>query len=157
MAHADQHRWAAQLRAIPATFRVAVEGVDDDALRQRPAAGEWSAVDVLGHMSDKMQEWTRRVERVAVEERPALPGYDQDALVRERAYQRADAEALLARLDDACERFASIVERLPDDALGREGVHAEYGPFTIRKCVEAPLASVPEHVAQVKAAWARAV
>jgi len=157
MAHTNPQQWANQLRAIPATFRAAVEGVDDDALRQRPAAGEWSAIEVLGHMIDKMQEWTRRVERVAVEERPALPGYDQDALVRERAYQHADVEALLARLDDACERFASVVERLPDDVLGREGVHAEYGPFTIRQCVEAPLASVPEHVAQVKAAWARAV
>ncbi len=154
MAHMEQQRWANQLRVIPATFRVAVEGVDDDALRRRPASGEWSAIEVLGHMIDKMQEWTRRVERVAVEERPALPGYDQDALVRDRAYQHADVEALLARLDDACERFAAVVERLPDDALERQGVHAEYGPFTIRQCVEAPLASVPDHVAQLKAARA---
>ncbi len=157
MAHTEQQRRASHLRAIPATFRVAVEGVDDDALRRRPAPGEWSAIEVLGYMIDKMQEWTHRVERVAVEEQPALPGYDQDALVRAHAYQHADAEALLARLVDACERFAAVVERLPDATLERQGVHADYGAFTIRQCVEAPLASVPEHVAQLTAALVRDV
>jgi len=154
MVQTDQHRWAAQLRAIPDAFRSALRGADDAALRRRPAPREWSAIEVLGHMIDKMEEWTRRVERVAAEERPALPGYDQDALVRERAYQHADPEVLLARLAGACERFATVVERLPDDALGRHGVHGEHGPFTLRQCVEAPLASVPDHMAQLKAAWA---
>ncbi len=154
MVHIDQHQWATRLRAVPDSFRTALHGVDDGALRQRPAPGEWSAIEVLGHMIDKMQEWTRRVERVAVEERPPLAGYDQDALVRERAYQRADPEVLLAQLADACDRFAAVVERLPDDALRRQGVHGEYGPVTIRRCVEAPLASVPDHMAQLTAAWA---
>ena len=67
----EQEQWAAQIRAIPATFRVALLN-DDRAIRHRPAAGEWSAVEVVGHMIDKMQNWTSRVERIWAEERPAI-------------------------------------------------------------------------------------
>ena len=70
----EQEQWAAQLREVPTTFRMALLN-DDHAIRHRPAAGEWSAIEVVGHMIDKMQIWTSRVERLMVEEQPALPEY----------------------------------------------------------------------------------
>ena len=147
----EQEQWAAQLRAIPATFREALLP-DDRAIRQRPAPGGWAAIEVVGHMIDKMQMWAARVERVLNEERPRLPGYDQDALVRERDYIHADPEVLLEQLRQACEHFATIVERLPDSTLERKGVHGEMGPVTLQHCIEAPLASVQEHLEQLRAA-----
>jgi hypothetical protein len=79
----EQEQWATQIREIPTAFRRALLLSDDPAIRHRPAVSEWSAIEVVGHMIDKMQIWTSRVELVMVEERPALPAYDQDALVRE--------------------------------------------------------------------------
>ena len=146
-----QEQWAAQIREIPAVFRMALLS-DDHAIRHRPAAGEWSAVEVVGHMIDKMQIWTSRVERLMVEERPALPGYDQDALVRDHDYLHADPEMLFEQLRQACERFATLVEHIPTSALQREGVHEEVGPMTLRRCIEVPLESVPEHLEQLRAA-----
>ena len=70
----EQEQWAAQLREVPATFRMALLS-DDHAIRHRPAEGEWSAIEVVGHMIDKMQIWTSRVVRLMVEEQPALPEY----------------------------------------------------------------------------------
>src|SRR6266487_2186293 len=119
----EQEQWATQTPEIPAVFRRALLR-DDDAIRHRPAAGEWSAVEVVGHMIDKMQIWTGRVERLMVEERPVLPGYDQDALVRDHDYLHADPEVLFEHLRQACERFAALVERIPTSALQREGVNA---------------------------------
>ena len=116
----EQEHWAAQIREIPAVFRIALLS-DDHAIRHRPAASEWSAVEVVGHMIDKMQIWTGRVERLLVEERPALPRYDQDALVRDHDYLHADPEVLFEQLRQACERFATLVERIPISALRREG------------------------------------
>ena len=149
-----QAQWAAQIREIPAVFRSALLRNDDHAIRHRPAASEWSAVEVVGHMIDKMQIWTSRVERILLEERPALPGYDQDALVRDHDYVHADPEVLLEHLRQACERFATLVERIPISALQREGVHEEFGPVTLRQCIEAPLESAPEHLEQLRAAQA---
>ena len=147
----EQEQWAAQIREIPPVFRMALLS-DDHAIRHRPAAGEWSAIEVVGHMINKMQIWTSRAELIMVEERPALPAYDQDALVRDHDYQHADPEAVFEQLRQECERFAILVERVPTSALQREGVHEEFGPMTLRQCIEAPLESAQEHLEQLRAA-----
>lgn len=147
-----QARWATELRAIPGIFRQALRISDEQVIRHRPAAGEWSAIEVLGHMIDKMFHWSRRVERIAREEQPTLPGYDQDAEVREHGYQQADPAALCAELQQHCERFATLVAALPSSALQRQGIHGEYGPMTLQQCVQAPLESVAEHLEQLRTA-----
>lgn len=149
----EQEQWATQIREIPIIFRAALLPSDEAAMRHRPAEGEWSAIEVVGHMIDKMQIWASRVERILVEECPALPGYDQDALVREHDYQHADADVLFEHLGRACEHYASIVASVPTSALNREGKHEEFGPMTIRQCIEATLDSVPGHLAQLRAAY----
>lgn len=147
-----QEVWASQLRELPTTFRKALLLQDDRAMRHRPATGEWSAVEVLGHMIDKMQNWSRRVERILEEDRPVLPGYDQDASVREHDYQHADVEILLEQLEQSCEHFAALVERVPETALERPGVHGEFGSITLRYCVEAPIQSAEAHLEQLRTA-----
>jgi DinB superfamily len=147
----EQAQWAAQIREVPTVFCRALLK-EDHAIRHRPAPGKWSAVEVVGHMIDKMQIWASRVERLLIEERPILPGYDQDALVHDHDYLHADPDVLLEHLRQACERFATLVERIPISALQREGVHEEVGPMTLRHCIEAPLESAPEHLEQLRAA-----
>jgi hypothetical protein len=151
MMSTEQEQWVAQIREIPAVFRMTLLS-DEYAIRHRPAAGEWSAIEVVGHMIDKMWIWTGRVERLLTGERPALPAYDQDALVREHDYQHADPEVLFEQLRQECERFASLIERVPVAALERTGVHEEFGPITIRQCIAAPLESSSEHLKQLRAA-----
>ncbi len=148
----EQEQWATEIREIPDIFRKALLLNNDDAIRYRPAEGEWSAVEVVGHMIDKMQIWTSRVERILTEDRPALPGYDQDALVREHDYQHADPVMLFEHLRQGCERYAAIVERVPTSALQREGLHEEFGTITIRQCIEATLDSVAGHLSQLRVA-----
>jgi uncharacterized damage-inducible protein DinB len=147
---------AARLRALPTQVEAILATADDTALRARPGAGEWSAIEVAGHLVDKMQVWCGRVERIAREEQPFLPSYDQDSSVREHAYQSADRDALLRALREACERFAALVETLPATALGRGGMHAEMGPITLEQCVWEPLDSAAAHLAQMRAAIAAA-
>ncbi len=148
----EQDQWATRLREIPNTFRQALRTGDDRAIRHRPAVGEWSAIEVLGHMVDKMSWWSNRVERILQEERPGLPAYDQDAAVRDHGYQHADPAVLFEQFQQRCEHFAALVGSLPASALQREGVHSEFGPMTIRQCIQAVLESVPGHLAQLRAA-----
>lgn len=148
----EQAQWATQFREVPVTFRKALRIENEQVIRYRPGAGEWSAIEVLGHMIDKMSHWSSRVERIAHEERPTLPGYDQDAEVREHKYQQADPVLLLEDLQRQCERFAALVAALPSSALQREGIHSEFGPMTLRQCIQAPLESVAEHLEQLRMA-----
>jgi hypothetical protein len=151
-----QAGWASQLRALPESVRAILEPYDDRAVRARPAPGEWSAIEVLGHLIDKLEEWHSRVERVLLEERPFLAGYDQDARVRERDYQHADRSALLATLTAAADRFATTIAALPDATLSRQGVHGETGPITLQACVTEPIESTTDHLAQMRSAIAAA-
>lgn len=148
----EQERFAAQLREVPTIFHNVLRIDDDRAIRYRPAPGEWSAIEVLGHMIDKMYNWSNRVERILNEDKPVLFAYDQDAEVRKHNYQGADPTVLQKDLQQHCEHFATLVASLPTDALQREGVHLEYGPMTLRQCIEAPLNSVPEHLKQLQTA-----
>jgi uncharacterized damage-inducible protein DinB len=148
----QQEQWATQIRQIPTTFYQAIRSTSDQAIRRRPALEEWSAIEVLGHMIDKMTHWSNRIEHILREERPFLPEYDQDREVYEHKYQQADPEVLHERLQQHCERFATLVASLPSSALQREGVHSDYGPMTIQQCIETPLASVSEHLEQLSTA-----
>lgn len=150
----EQEQWATQIGEIPTIFREALLFNNDNAIRHRPAEGEWSAVEVVGHIIDKMHIWASRVERNLEEDRPVLPGYDQDALVCEHEYQHADPVVLFEHLTQACEHYAAVVERVPTSALEREGTHEEFGSITIRQCIEATLDSIPPHLAQLRAAQA---
>ena len=151
----EQATLAGRLRAVPADFRAAVITLDDDALRRRPAAGEWSAIEVLGHIIDKMEAWAGRAERIATEDRPLIRSYDQDAYVQKHGYQERPLQELLNRLTQASAYFAAVVERLPAAALDREGVHEESGPLTLRQCILAPLDSLPGHMEQLRRAAQR--
>jgi hypothetical protein len=151
----EQARWATQLREIPMPCRQALQVDEVWAIRHRRAAGEWSAIEVLGHMIDKMVHWSHRVERIACEDRPTLPGYDQDAAGREPGYQQADPAALFGPLQQPCDPFATLVAALPSSALQREGIHGQYGPYgpmTLQQCIQAPLESAAEHRQQLRTA-----
>ena len=150
----EQEQFAAQIREVPTTFHNVLRTDDDSAIRRRPASGEWSAIEVLGHMIDKMYHASNRVNRVLNEERPLLLAYDQDAEVRTHNYQNADPLALQRALQRQCEQFAILVVPIPSASLLREGLHSENGVMTLRQCIMAPLNSVPEHLEQLHKAQA---
>jgi DinB family protein len=143
---------AERFRAVPSRVESVLNGVDDDTLRRRPAVGEWSAIEVVGHLVDKMEFWSERVERIFRENQPYLRGYDQDAYVRDRQYHSAQLGVLMEELHKGCEHFATLVGKLPDAAFNRQGVHQEMGPITLEQCISLPLESVDEHLNQMRAA-----
>ena len=69
--------------------------IDGEQARRRPAAGKWSAAEIVGHLIDSaINNYCRFVEPQL---RPDLvfAGYDPDAWVRVQAYQTADWPALV--------------------------------------------------------------
>jgi hypothetical protein len=68
-------------------------------MRRRPEPGEWCALEVAGHLVDKLEIWRARAQAIASQERPYLDLYDEDALVQARSYRTA-------QLDDLPEELA---------------------------------------------------
>jgi hypothetical protein len=79
--------------------------VDDAVLRWRPASGEWSAIEIVGHLIDKMQIWHSRVIAMVNASTPTFDVFDQDELVDHHQYISASVDDLRPRLREAATRL----------------------------------------------------
>src|SRR5947199_10811157 len=66
-----------------ATLARIVRTVPAAALRTK-TFGEWTALEVLGHIADMADVFAGRVRRIATEDRPRLVSVDQDKIAAER-------------------------------------------------------------------------
>ena len=107
-----------------ATIARIVRTVSVDRLRA-VKFGDWTAVEVIGHLADSAEIFAERVRRCIEEDRPALPSFDQDAIAKERRNAERDPMDLSRRVSAA---HAQIVRLLMDErARSRPGIHSEYG------------------------------
>src|SRR3972149_1829955 len=74
-----RHAGAAALRAARAA-------VPAEALRWRPAPGEWSAHEIVCHCADSETSAYARIRLLLTEPEPPIHGYDQDAWARTLDY-----------------------------------------------------------------------
>lgn len=107
-----------------ATLARIVRTVAADRLRAA-RFGEWTAVEVIGHIADSAEIFAERVRRCIEEDRPGLASFDQDELAKERRNAERDPMDLSRRVSAA---HAAIVRLLMDErARSRPGVHSEHG------------------------------
>jgi hypothetical protein len=133
----------------PAALHRLTDDLTPEQCRALPAAGEWSIVEIAGHLIDKTEVWGERFRRIAREDRPVLEAFDQDAWVSERGYASAALPELLATLERLCATLAADLRALPDSSWARQGTHTERGVITLREGVRLYAISLPEHVEQL--------
>ena len=110
-----------------ATISALVRRTPDERLRA-VKIGDWTAKEVIGHITDMAEVYAERVCRCVAEDRPALPNIDQDAVHAERKNNDADAMALSKRLQAAHTAIVQMLQRAGTSE--RIGVHSERGPVT---------------------------
>jgi hypothetical protein len=133
-----------------ATIARIVRTVSADRLRA-VKFGDWTAVEVIGHLADASEIFAERVRRCIDEDRPALPSFDQDALAAERRNAERDPMELSRRLSSA---HAQIVRLLMDEpARSRPGIHSEYGELDAGHFGAYQARHAHEHSAELAAAF----
>jgi hypothetical protein len=96
-------------------------------LRTRPAPGEWSALECLGHLTDSELVTSTRYRWVLAENEPALPGWDQQAWADRFDHSSDDPDTLLALFTALRSANLELWTRTPIAARVRVGIHAERG------------------------------
>jgi hypothetical protein len=119
-------------------------------LRRRPRSGDWSAIEIVGHLSDKMTIWRGRFIRIVSEDSPFLESYDQDLLVRQHGYQTAQLGDVLARLRHACELFASTISSARPADLDKYGCHSDFGRISAADSIRIPMEAARDHLSQIR-------
>lgn len=112
-----------------AAWRDLIDRADGD-LRLRPAAGEWSVLECLGHMADSELVTSARYRWVLAEDEPPLQGWDQEAWAARLDHLRDDPATLLDMFAALRRANVALWERTPDKDRSRAGIHAERGPET---------------------------
>jgi hypothetical protein len=86
------------LARLPATLDALLSDVDDALWRARPAAGEWSPVEIICHLRDEESEDFGARVRVIVEGGSAFVRIDPERWATERDYHEDDPRAALTAL-----------------------------------------------------------
>jgi DinB superfamily len=97
-------------------------------LRTRPAEGEWSVIECLGHMVDSELVTSARYRWVLAEDEPPLQGYDQEAWTARFDHAHDDPALLLDLLCALRNSNLSLWNRATLADRIRTGIHAERGP-----------------------------
>ena len=111
----------------PAALRVVVTQAGSG-LRTRPAPGEWSVVELVGHLTDAELVSSGRYRWILFHDTPPIPDYDQDLWVERLRHREADPADLLTLFAALRTANLELWRRTPLEERSRYGVHAERSP-----------------------------
>ena len=139
-----------QLNAHAFALRRELAGLPDATLSARPAEGEWSIKDTLGHLCDVGRISHQRLFMMVRLEEPRLAGYDTDEMARASNAQAAKIEDLLAEFATQRAATVELLAELVHWNWARQGRHEVMGRISIRQQVELWLAHEENHLAQIR-------
>ena len=136
----------------PAAVAAALDGITDAELDRRPAAGEWTAREIVHHLADSETNSYIRLRRLFAETTPAIVGYDQDGWARELHYDRRPIEPSLAVFNAVRASSSELLGTVEEAAFDRAGTHDEHGTYSVDTWLELYAAHAHDHAAQIRQA-----
>jgi hypothetical protein len=149
----------ARYKAGYAEVVAALAGMQPAELDWRPAAGEWSAREVVHHLADSETISGIRLRRLLVEDKPHIQGYDQEEYARRLDYQGRPMEPALRAFEAARATTAQLLDAMTDTDWRRAGTHSESGAYPAQRWLEIYAEHAHIHAEQIRAnrvAWAAA-
>ena len=126
-------RVADLLESTCSLLEAEVRALGDEDARWHPAAGEWCANEVIGHMIEaEKRGFAGRIERILTADRPREAGWDQEAVARERKDCDRVALSLFMEWMGLRHQSLEMVRALRTDQLDRACVHAKVGELRVR-------------------------
>lgn len=128
----DPKAWLLKaLRETAHAMESLVWDIDEDLLDQRTNVGEWSAQDLLLHMSGMERSYAERLERIARLDEPSIEAFDGDSIEPTRAELHMTAYDLLDEFGVRRQQSVYLLWSLDEDDWERTGRHPYLGPVSI--------------------------
>jgi len=138
------------LTATPAMAWAELQGMPDALRRWRPAPGEWSAQEIVGHLIEAdMRAFLNRILLAREEPGIAFEGWDPDVVASARNDNAKDAQALMDEFAKVRAVGVSAIRELSPEDLRRAGVHPDVGALTIANLLTEWVAHDRAHLAQI--------
>ena len=125
-------------------------------LRAVPGENEWSAMQILGHVTEMIPYWLNHCRTlIAAKAEPPHFGRVLDAPERLAGVERGatgNPDEMLRRLNDEVQAAAQAIRQMSTAERGQKGIHLRHGEMTVADVVEQYIvAHAEEHLAQVRA------
>ena len=146
----DDDPAVAQVETAPAIRALIAEA--GDRLRTRPAPGEWSVLECIGHICDAELVVAGRVRWILAEDEPELVGYDQALWVDGLDHNEDDPALLLATFEALRLADLDLWARRPIADRRRIGRHRERGPESYEMTFRLAAGHDRIHLAQARRA-----
>jgi hypothetical protein len=129
------------LAASVATMRAEIRALGEGA-RWRPAAGQWSVNECLGHLIEADQRgFAGRIREILAGDRVVLTRWDPPEVAAARHDNDADPIELVEAFAVGRSAAIALVRSLSAGDLARVGIHPEIGPLRVDEI----LAEWPHH------------
>jgi hypothetical protein len=147
----DSSGWAMKaLREAGGTLVSEFAGLDDDALRQRPAEGELSLKEIAAHLRDAEKLVSAQITSAVETPRKTLPHWDVDVLPYERDYRGSDLLRVLGELRELRRETTSLLWMLSGSEWRRRVRHPYRGEITVETIARELAQHDLEHLWQVR-------
>jgi hypothetical protein len=140
----------------PSRLRAALAAVPVEALKWRPAPGEWSAHEVVCHCADSETNAYARIRYLTAEPEPVVLSYNEAQWAVTLDYHAHPLDLALATVDAVRANTVALLRRLPEAAWARAGRHTASGRYTAEDWLRIYAAHLEDHAAQIDAnvaAW----
>ncbi|MEX0786921.1 MAG: DinB family protein [Dehalococcoidia bacterium] len=128
-----------------------IDGLSNEVAAKRPAEGDWSINEVVGHLGDHARFLRERIDRMIKLEEPRLASWDQDEQWRERSPQDVDLQQLFREFSEHRTATVEQLSELVHWNWARQARHETLGRVSIRQLVERAIAHDENHLEQIKA------
>jgi hypothetical protein len=120
-------------RQTPDSVEDLVRDADDEAWLGHPSPGEWSALQIVGHLLDVDVVYGFRWRLVLTEEKPSYPGYNEKAWSE---LARPAPSGVVAAMTALRRANVALIEGLTEADWSKGGIHAEQGPEDMHRTVQ---------------------
>jgi len=143
---------AALLEAAMATLSAELGALPERVVAWHPAAGEWCAKEVVGHLVEtERRGFAGRIRIILGADRPALQSWDQNAVARARRDCARPMAALLDELAGLRHDSVTLVSGLREPDLDRGGQHPKVGFLRVRDLLQEWVYHDRNHIRQALA------
>jgi uncharacterized damage-inducible protein DinB len=143
-----RHEWIGQIAAMPARFRVAVDGLSPEQLDAPYRDGGWTVRQLVHHLADSHMNAYVRVKLALTEENPTIKTYEE-ALWAALPDSAGTPEVSLDLLEALHVRWVQLMRSMDDAQWRRTLSHPERGPMSLEQLLALYAWHGEHHVAHV--------
>lgn len=129
---------------------IAVQGLSEEQVKQKPPGGGWSVLEVVSHLVDHSFVISFRIRDILAGTAARLPAFNQDAWVDGQHANRGRLSDVLDAFHAILEYNSLLIRRLSEEELEKTGVNFKGEEVSVKAIIHGFTRHVQGHLGQIE-------